>query len=150
MGVASVLRLDSMLTAATGQAIMGIPWGRFSDIYGRKPAILLGLTSTMLTSLMWGFSKNLPTAIVARALAGAGNGNVGIIRTVVAEMVPYKELQPRAFSIMPLVWNVGKCEVADPHRGYQTRAYLAIFAPRINIWPDYRWSSCESLECCTR
>ena len=93
---------------STGQAVMGIPWGRFSDIYGRKPAILLGLLSTMLTQLMWGFSKSLPTAIVARALAGAGNGNVGIIRTVVAEMVPYKELQPRAFSIMPLVWNVGE------------------------------------------
>ncbi|CAK4031307.1 MFS general substrate transporter [Lecanosticta acicola] len=89
------------------QALMGIPWGRFSDKYGRKPAILLGLTSTMFTSLLWGFSKNLPMAIVARALAGAGNGNVGIIRTTVAEMVPFKELQPRAFSLMPLVWNIG-------------------------------------------
>ncbi|KAI7344769.1 hypothetical protein KC336_g22928, partial [Hortaea werneckii] len=72
-----------------------------------KTAILLGLTSTMFTSLLWGFSTSLPMAIVARSLAGAGNGNVGIIRTVVAEMVPFKELQPRAFSIMPLVWNVG-------------------------------------------
>lgn len=89
------------------QALFGIPWGRFSDRYGRKPAILLGLTSTMLTSLLWGFSKNIPMAIVARALAGAGNGNVGIIRTTVAEMVPFKELQPRAFSLMPLVWNIG-------------------------------------------
>ncbi|KAK4543274.1 hypothetical protein LTR36_005633 [Oleoguttula mirabilis] len=89
------------------QAFMGIPWGRFSDIYGRKPAILLGLASTMVTSLLWGFSRSLPMAIVARALAGAGNGNVGIIRTTVAEMVPFKELQPRAFSLMPLVWNVG-------------------------------------------
>lgn len=89
------------------QAVFGVPWGRFSDKYGRKPAILLGLASTMITSLLWGFSKSLPMAIVARALAGAGNGNVGIIRTTVAEMVPFKELQPRAFSLMPLVWNVG-------------------------------------------
>ncbi|KAK5165905.1 uncharacterized protein LTR77_008829 [Saxophila tyrrhenica] len=89
------------------QAVMGIPWGRFSDIWGRKPAILLGLCTTMTTSLMWGFSTNLPMAIVARGLAGAGNGNVGIIRTTVAEMVPFKELQPRAFSLMPLVWNIG-------------------------------------------
>lgn len=28
-------------------------------------------------------------------------------RTAVAEMVPWKELQPRAFSVMPLVWNIG-------------------------------------------
>lgn len=32
---------------------------------------------------------------------------VGIIRTMVAELVPEKELQPRAFSIMPLVWSLG-------------------------------------------
>lgn len=32
---------------------------------------------------------------------------VGIIRTVVAELVPERELQPKAFSIMPLVWSIG-------------------------------------------
>ncbi|KAI9692619.1 MAG: hypothetical protein M1822_006850 [Bathelium mastoideum] len=46
-------------------------------------------------------------AVIVRAIGGAGNGNVGVIRTAVAELVPWKELQPRAFSIMPLVWNVG-------------------------------------------
>jgi MFS family permease len=94
-------------TFSLSQAVMGVPWGRFSDRYGRKPAILFGLTSTMITLLIWGFSTNLAMAIVARALAGAANGNVGILRTTVAEMVPYKELQPFAFSLMPLVWNVG-------------------------------------------
>ena len=38
---------------------------------------------------------------------GADYNAVGIIRTMVAEMVPQKELQPKAFSIMPLVWSVG-------------------------------------------
>ncbi|KAM0720359.1 hypothetical protein Q7P37_004495 [Cladosporium fusiforme] len=89
------------------QALFGVAWGRFSDTHGRKSAILLGLTATMITSIMWGFSTNLTIAITARILAGAGNGNVGIIRTTVAEMVPFKELQPRAFSLMPLVWNIG-------------------------------------------
>ena len=46
-------------------------------------------------------------AVVARALQGGMNGNVGIIRTMVAEMCPWRELQPRAFSVMPLVWNLG-------------------------------------------
>lgn len=35
------------------------------------------------------------------------NGNVGIIRTMVAELVREKELQPLAFSMMPLVWSIG-------------------------------------------
>lgn len=38
---------------------------------------------------------------------GLTEHTVGIIRTMVAEMVPEKELQPRAFSIMPLIWSIG-------------------------------------------
>ncbi|OJD40326.1 major facilitator superfamily transporter [Diplodia corticola] len=90
-----------------GQCLTSIFWGRASDKYGRKRIILLGLTNTMLTSLLWGFSTSLPMALTARAIQGAGNGNVGILRTMVAELCPWKELQPRAFSIMPLIYNIG-------------------------------------------
>lgn len=89
------------------QAAMAVPWGTLSDIIGRKPIILLGLTFTMISSLIFGFSKSLGMMFFARALSGLMNGNVGILRTVVAELVPEMELQPRAFSIMPLVWTVG-------------------------------------------
>ncbi|TVY35990.1 putative membrane protein, partial [Lachnellula occidentalis] len=89
------------------QCTTAIIWGRASDVFGRKPTILFGLTCTMICTLLWGMSTSLPMAIVVRALTGACNGNVGIIRTMVAEMVPEKELQPRAFSIMPLVWSLG-------------------------------------------
>ncbi|KAJ8065909.1 hypothetical protein OCU04_005009 [Sclerotinia nivalis] len=89
------------------QCMTAILWGRASDTFGRKPTILTGLACTMILNIVWGMSVTLPMAIIARALQGACNGNVGIIRTMVAEMVPQKELQPRAFSIMPLVWSLG-------------------------------------------
>ncbi|KAF3003151.1 hypothetical protein E8E13_008878 [Curvularia kusanoi] len=89
------------------QAFTGLIWGAASDRYGRKPIILVGLFNTMLTMLLWGFSTSLPMAMTARALQGLGNGNVGILRTTVAELCPWKELQPRAFSVMPLVYTVG-------------------------------------------
>ncbi|KAF1979047.1 MFS general substrate transporter [Bimuria novae-zelandiae CBS 107.79] len=89
------------------QALTGIPWGAASDRFGRKPIILIGLFNTMVTMLLFGFSTSLPMAITARALQGLGNGNVGILRTTVAELCPWKELQPRAFSIMPLVYTIG-------------------------------------------
>jgi MFS family permease len=89
------------------QAFTGLVWGAASDRYGRKPIILFGLFNTMWTMLLWGFSVNLPMALAARALGGLSNGNVGILRTTVAELCPWKELQPRAFSVMPLVWTVG-------------------------------------------
>ena len=68
---------------------------------------MLGLLCTMTASLLFGFSRSLVMAIMARSLAGASSGTVGILRTTVAEMVPQKILQPRAFSVMPLVWTLG-------------------------------------------
>lgn len=92
---------------SVSQSLTAVPWGRASDTFGRKPIILIGLASTMFLFLMWGMATSLPMAIAVRAIMGGSNGNVGIIRTIVAELVPEKELQPRAFSIMPLVWSIG-------------------------------------------
>lgn len=104
--VAKWVGIASAITAVC-QCAMAVAWGTASDYAGRKPTILLGLTFTMIFSLVFGFSKNLATMLWARALIGLMNGNIGIIRTMVAEMVPEKELQPRAFSLMPLIWTVG-------------------------------------------
>ncbi|KAJ5545881.1 MFS transporter [Penicillium frequentans] len=93
--------------ASVSQAIMAVPWGALSDYIGRKPVIVSGLFCTMILSILLGMSSSLTMVLVTRALAGLMNGNVGIIRTMVAEIVPERELQPRAFSIMPLVWTIG-------------------------------------------
>ena len=89
------------------QACTGIVWGRAADGLGRKPVLLTGLLGVMLSVLAFGLSRTLVWAIVTRSLAGAMSGNVGVLRTTVAELVPQKELQPLAFSLMPLVWGVG-------------------------------------------
>ncbi|CCC10261.1 hypothetical protein SMACR_02839 [Sordaria macrospora] len=92
---------------SVAQSMSAVPWGRASDRFGRKPIILIGLMSTMICFVVWGLSTSLTMAITVRFIMGAGNGNVGILRTMVAEMVPEKELQPKAFSLMPLVWSIG-------------------------------------------
>ncbi len=89
------------------QAFTGVLWGRASDRWGRKPTIMVGAIFAMASSLLFGFSQSLAWVLVARAMAGGTSGNVGTFRTAVAEMVPEKELQPRAFSLMPLVYTMG-------------------------------------------
>ena len=85
----------------------GIVWGRVSDKVGRKPVLIFGLMGTALSMIIFGFATNLQTAIIARALGGLLNGNVGVLQTTVAELVTVKEHQPRAYSIMPFVWCLG-------------------------------------------
>ena len=85
----------------------GMLWGQVSDYIGRKPVLIMGLCGTALSMVSFGFAKNLPMAILARALGGLLNGNVGVLQTTVAELVTKKEHQPRAYSIMPFVWCLG-------------------------------------------
>lgn len=62
-------------TFSVAQSIFAIPWGKASDRFGRKPVLLCGLASTMITFVIWGLSTSLPMAITVRAIMGAGNGN---------------------------------------------------------------------------
>jgi MFS family permease len=97
-----------LITAfAFAEFCTGVIWGRISDKVGRKPVLIFGLVGTALSMIIFGFATNLQTAIVARALGGLLNGNVGVLQTTVAELVTLKEHQPRAYSIMPFVWCLG-------------------------------------------
>ncbi|KAF3170092.1 hypothetical protein EYR41_001880 [Orbilia oligospora] len=103
------------LTASSfsiAQCMTGVAWGRLSDRVGRKPAILCGILGMLSSVLVFGFSNSIAMAMISRSCIGFLNGNVGILRTVVAELVPERELQPQAFSLLPLTWSIGS--IAGP------------------------------------
>ncbi|KAK1465903.1 major facilitator superfamily transporter [Colletotrichum melonis] len=106
----------------------GVVWGRLSDKIGRKPVLLMGLFGTALSSLVFGFAPNLTVALIARALGGLLNGNIGVLQTTVAELVTVKEHQPRAYTIMPLVWCLGS--IVGPALG-------GLLAEPVQSYPQY-------------
>ncbi|KAH6673736.1 major facilitator superfamily domain-containing protein [Halenospora varia] len=92
---------------ALAESLTGMYWGGLSDRVGRKPVLLCGCLGTMLSMIMVGFSANIWMALAGRAIGGFLNGNIGVIQTMVAELVTKPEHEPRAYSIMPFVWSVG-------------------------------------------
>lgn len=110
---ASPARISTLATLvvsafALGQALTGVFWGRFSDRLGRKPALLLGLVGTAASTVMFGVSQSVAWAVVARLLAGSLNGNVGVMRTMIAELIgDQRQHQTRAFAILPITFNIG-------------------------------------------
>jgi MFS family permease len=101
----------SVISAAfpATQFITAILWGQFSDseYSSQKRTIYLRLLSTMLSIISFGFSRNFAIAVAFRSLRGILNGNIGVIRTIISEIIKKKKYQSRAFLILPIIFNIG-------------------------------------------
>ncbi|OJD33905.1 mfs multidrug transporter [Diplodia corticola] len=91
------------------QFVTAVLWGRVADAEwaGRKKVILIGLLGTAISALGFGFSKSFVTAVVFRCLGGMLNGNIGVMRTMIAEIIKEKKYQSRAFLLLPMTFNIG-------------------------------------------
>lgn len=69
------------------ESLTGFYWGGLSDRIGRKPVLLFGCAGTALSLLLVGFSTSFQMALAARMLGGLLNGNMGVIQTMVGELV---------------------------------------------------------------
>jgi hypothetical protein len=89
---------DATISAQTGilagsftaaQFITAVLWGRAadSDRIGRKRVLLVGLFGTCISCVGFGFSRSFVQAAVFRTLGGALNGNVGVMRTMISEVI---------------------------------------------------------------
>lgn len=99
--------LQGSFTAA--QFVTAIFWGRMADSekMGRKRVLLIGLLGTCISCLGFGFSRSFVQAAIFRTLGGALNGNVGVMRTMISEIIREKRFQSRAFLLLPMCFNIG-------------------------------------------
>lgn len=147
----TVARQAGILAAAfTGAQFMtAMMWGRLADSerMGRKRVILIGLLGTTVGSLGFGFAKSFHAAVFWRCVGGVLNGNIGVMRTMISEMVKEKKFLSRAFLLMPMTFNIGVIIgpllgglLADP-----VGSYPGIFGPggtiggKDGVWWLTKW-----------
>lgn len=81
-------------------------FGWLSDRIGRRPILLVGTFGTLVTTVAFGFAPNIYWAIALRSLNGLLNGNVGIVKTCIAEMTTPQN-RVKAFSYVGLMFGLG-------------------------------------------
>jgi MFS family permease len=85
-GAATVGLLISAFSVA--QLAVAPLWGRLSDRYGRRPAILAGLLITAAAYILFGFARTVPALLLTRVVQGIGGGTIGVVQAYVADVAP--------------------------------------------------------------
>ena len=62
-------------------------WGRVSDRYGRRPALLIGLTASAIAYVVFGFADSVWLLFLSRLVQGAGGGTTGVAQAYVADTI---------------------------------------------------------------
>lgn len=77
------------LTAAfsVAQLVAAPYWGRFSDRYGRRPALLIGLFASAIAYIIFGLAHTLWLLFLSRLVQGAGGGTTGVAQAYVADTI---------------------------------------------------------------
>lgn len=123
------------------EAASGMFWGGVSDRIGRKPVVLLGCCGTMLSLLMVGFAKSFWFALAGRLLGGLLNGNIGVIQTMVGELVKNPSHEVKANAVMPFIFNIGT--IAGPAIGgilaNPVKGFPSVF-PKGGFFDEYPWA----------
>jgi MFS family permease len=69
------------------QLIASPLWGRVSDRYGRRPALMIGLLASAMAFLVFGLADTVWLLFLSRIIQGAGGGTTGVAQAYVSDTV---------------------------------------------------------------
>ena len=96
-----------LMGAFTAAQLLSAPlWGRFSDRYGRRPALLVGLTASCIAYVVFAYAGSIWLLLLSRVVQGAGGGTVGVIQAYVADSVE-PDSRAKALGWLSAATNVG-------------------------------------------
>lgn len=92
-----------LLTSTVFQPVMG----SFSDVFGRKPMILLSLAFFGAGAIVAAVANNFTVILIGRSIQGIGGGGIIVLtEIVVTDLVPMRE-RGKWFSLISSMWALG-------------------------------------------
>lgn len=81
-------------------------WGAISDRIGRKPVLLISITGTFISYILWFFSGSFTTLIVARFIAGVMSGNISTATAIISD-VTTRENRAKGMAVIGVAFGIG-------------------------------------------
>jgi multidrug resistance protein len=118
-------------------------WGRVSDRYGRRPALLIGLSASAVAYVVFGLASSVWLLFLSRLVQGAGGGTTGVAQAYVADTVEPAD-RARALGWLSAATSAGV--MVGPaigsfaaHFGQAAPGMLAAALCLINVFFAWRW-----------
>ncbi len=118
-------------------------WGRVSDHYGRRPALLIGLSASTAAFFVFGFANSVWLLFLCRIVQGLGGGTTGVLQAYVSDSVPPED-RARSLGWLSAGTNVGTMigPVVGSFATYWGHQYPGILAACLcftNALFAYKW-----------
>lgn len=106
LGAGSLLVAVMVVSFTAAQLLSAPLWGRFSDKYGRRPALLVGLGAAAIAYVVFAFASTIWLLLLSRIVQGAGGGTVGVIQAYVADSTE-PQYRAKALGWLSAATNLG-------------------------------------------
>ena len=118
-------------------------WGRVSDRYGRRPALLIGLSASAAAYLVFGLASSVWLLFLSRLVQGAGGGTTGVAQAYVADTVDPAD-RARALGWLSAATSAGvmvgpAIGSSAAHFGQAAPGVIAAVFCLINVFFAWRW-----------
>lgn len=80
--------------------------GAISDVYGRKPLMILTSVGIAASYAIWAVSHNFTIFVVARMVGGISKGNIGLSTAIVTDATP-PEKRARGMAMIGVAFSIG-------------------------------------------
>lgn len=81
-------------------------WGKFSDIWGRKPMLVLANIVFMIGSLVAALSQSIGMLVGARVIQGLGGGGLIILVSIaISDLFSMRE-RPKYYALVGMTWSI--------------------------------------------
>ena len=95
-----------IMTFSAAQLVSAPWWGRVSDRYGRRPALMIGLGASAIAYVIFAYANSLEMLFLVRLVQGAGGGTVGVVQAYVADATKPED-RAKALGWLSAATNLG-------------------------------------------
>ncbi len=126
---------------AVAQLISSPIWGKVSDRYGRRPAMIIGLSASAIAYAIFGYATSLWMLFASRLVQGLGGGTTGVAQAYVADTMAPAE-RAKALGWISAATSAGVMigpAIGSAARGFGTEVPGLVAAALMLITVVFAW-----------